>query len=255
MGEIQRPGALYQQVAAEIRNAIAAGEFPPGAPLPSESQLIERYKVSRPTVRNAISALRSEGLIEVIHGKGSYVRALPTPTLTIEQTIHQDAGTYALGHVWEQAEEPATYRSTTTAITGPLLELAEGEAVFGTDRLLVDPMTGTRALHRLIIPFCVAEVTPLADAPDTEPEQIYALLSQAGLELKWFETVGARMPKPDERAALDIPEATPVIHTTRVTRSASGGPLVLEELRTSAARVQLAYRITTASGTTARAGE
>ncbi|MFI9238506.1 GntR family transcriptional regulator [Streptomyces sp. NPDC053079] len=255
MGEIQRPGALYQQVAAEIRNAIAAGEFPPGAPLPSESQLIERYKVSRPTVRNAISALRSEGLIEVIHGKGSYVRALPTPTLTIEQTIHQDAGTYALGHRWEQAEEPATYRSTTTAITGPLLELAEGEAVFGTDRLLVDPASSTRAMHRLTIPFCVAEGTPLADAPDTEPEQIYALLTKAGHELTWTETVSARMPKPDERTTLDIPEATPVIHTTRITRGTATGPLILEELHTSAARVQLTYHITAAPGTTARAGE
>ncbi|MEU7135238.1 GntR family transcriptional regulator [Streptomyces sp. NPDC046261] len=244
MGEIQRPGALYQQVAAEIRNAIAAGEIPPGSPLPSESRLIERYKVSRPTIRNAISALRSEGLIEVIHGKGSYVRALPTPTLTIEQTIHQDAGTYALGHAWQQAEEPATYRSTTTAITGPMLELAEGEAVFGTDRLLVDPETGTRALHRLIIPFCVAEGTPLADAPDTEPEQIYALLAEAGHELTWTETVSARMPKPDERTTLDIPEATPVIHSTRVTRSAVTGPLVLEELRASASRAQLAFRVT-----------
>ncbi|MEU4213061.1 GntR family transcriptional regulator [Streptomyces sp. NPDC026206] len=248
MGEIQRPGALYQQVAAEIRNAIAVGEFPPGAPLPSEAQLIDRYKVSRPTVRNAISALRSEGLIEVIHGKGSYVRALPTPRLTIEQTISQEAGAYVLGHAWERVEEPATYRSTTTAITGPLLELPEGEAVFGTDRLLVDSASGTRALHRLIVPFCVAEGSPLADAPDAEPEQIYALLAEAGHELFWTETVRARMPQPDERTTLDIPEATPVMHSARITHGDATGPLILEELRTSASRAQLTYRIAEATG-------
>ncbi|MEU1353017.1 GntR family transcriptional regulator [Streptomyces cinnamoneus] len=245
MGEIQRPGALYQQVAAEIRNAIAAGEFPPGAPLPSETQLIARYGVSRPTVRNAISALRSEGLIEVIHGKGSYVRALPAPTLTIEQTISRDSGAYVLGHTWRQGEAPTTYRTQTTVATGPLLGLAEGEAAFGTDRLLVDPATGTRALHRLIIPFCVAEGTLLADAPDAEPEQIYALLAEAGHHLTWTETVSARMPKPDERMALDIPEATPVIDSTRITRGTATGPLVLEELRASASRAQFAYEIST----------
>lgn len=87
MGEIRRPGALYQQVAAEIRSGIAAGEYRPGAPLPSEAQLIERYQVSRSTVRKAISALRAEGLIEVIHGKGSYVRALPALAVTIERTV------------------------------------------------------------------------------------------------------------------------------------------------------------------------
>ncbi|MFE3217659.1 GntR family transcriptional regulator [Streptomyces antimycoticus] len=246
MGEIQRPGALYQQVAAEIRSGIATGEYKPGAPLPSETQLIERYKVSRPTVRKAIAALRAEGLIEVIHGKGSYVRALPAPAVTIERSITRTGKTFRTGHhAWEQAEEPTVYRTTTTAITAPLLGVDEGEALFGVDRLLTDPATGTRALHRVLIPFATAdEAKELAEAPDTEPEQIYAALTAAGNKLTWHETVSARMPLPDERSALESPDATPILHTTRVTHGTDERPLILEELRTSADRAQLAYRIT-----------
>ncbi|MGW5114824.1 GntR family transcriptional regulator [Streptomyces noursei] len=248
MGEIQRPGALYQQVAAEIRNGIVEGEYKPGAPLPSEAQLIERYGVSRPTVRKAISALRAEGLIEVIHGKGSYVRALPAPAVNIERTITRSGKTFRTGHHdWQQIEEPTIYRTTTTATTGPLLKLAEGEALFAVDRLLSDPHTDTRALHRVLIPFATAaddEAGQLGEAPDTELEQIYALLAAAGHKLTWDETVSARMPLPDERDALRLPDATPILLASRVTLGTDQRPLILEELRTGADRAQLAYRLT-----------
>ncbi|QSY48116.1 MULTISPECIES: GntR family transcriptional regulator [Streptomyces] len=247
MGEIQRPGALYQQVAAEIRNAIANGEFPPGAPLPSEAQLIERYKVSRPTIRNAVAALRAEGLIEVIHGKGSFVRALPTPAVTISRAVYTNGRKFTTRDdvVWHALEQPTVYRTTTTATTGPKLALAEGEALFGCDWLLADPESGTRLMHRVLIPFATAEGTSLADEPDRQPVDIYATLTHAGHQLHWTETVTARMPQPDERTALQIPEATPVLQATRITHGNDDAPLILEELHTSASQVQLAYRIST----------
>ncbi|MGW2392143.1 GntR family transcriptional regulator [Streptomyces lydicamycinicus] len=256
MGEIQRPGALYQQVAAEIRSGITAGEYKPGAPLPSESQLIDRYQVSRPTVRKAIAALRAEGLIEVIHGKGSYVRAVPAPAVTIERTITRSGKTFRTGYqAWQEVEAPTVYRTTTTATTGPLLGLPEGEALFAVDRLLSDPHTETRALHRVLIPFVTAanEAVRLGEAPDTEPEQIYAILTAAGHKLTWDETVSARMPLPDERATLQIPDATPIVHATRVTLGTDQRPLILEELRAGADRTQLAYRITADSPRALRA--
>ncbi|MCI0687524.1 MAG: GntR family transcriptional regulator, partial [Sporichthyaceae bacterium] len=53
----------YQQVADALREQITAGILPPASPLPSESQIIDQYGVSRPTARAAIAALRAEGLI------------------------------------------------------------------------------------------------------------------------------------------------------------------------------------------------
>ncbi|MET8131459.1 GntR family transcriptional regulator [Streptomyces sp. NPDC005251] len=247
MTEIQRPGALYQQVAAAIREAILSGEFEPGAPLPSEAQLIERYKVSRPTVRNAVAALRAEGLIDVQHGKGSFVRSDDQPTVTLERRISRTAdGHFAMpnGAVWDEAEEPTPYRSHTTKATGRLLELGEEEALFGCDRLLIDPATGTRAMHRTLIPFEVAEATPLAKAPNTSPTTAYEVLTQTGHTLWWSETVRARMPLPDERTALQLPDATPILHLARVTHGTDDRPLILEELRVGADRAEVTYRIT-----------
>ncbi|MGW7048969.1 GntR family transcriptional regulator [Streptomyces avermitilis] len=247
MTEIQRPGALYQQVAAAIREAILSGEFAPGTPLPSEAQLIERYKVSRPTVRNAVAALRAEGLIDVHHGKGSFVRSDGQPTVTIDRRISRTPGGRFVmpdGAVWDEAEAPAPYRSHTTKITGKLLELGEEEALIGCDRLLIDPTTGTRAMHRTLIPFEVAEGTPLAEAPDSSPTVAYEVLTNAGHKLWWSETVRARMPLPDERSALQLPDATPILHLSRVTHGTDDRPLILEELRVGADRAEVAYRIT-----------
>ncbi|MGP4112520.1 GntR family transcriptional regulator [Streptomyces sp. 4N509B] len=245
MAEIQRPGALYRQVAAAIRDAIAAGEYPPGSPLPSEAQLIERYEVSRPTVRNAISALRAEGLIEVIHGKGSFVRAAPTALATVNRTVTQDKdGTFHAGYdAWQLRELPTVHRTHTTTETGTLLDLPDGEPLFGVDRLYVHPETGARMAHRTLIPFATAEGTDLADHPDASPEAIYAILAKAGHTLSWHETARARMPLPDERESLQLPDATPVLHATRITHGTDDRPLILEELRTSGDRAQAAYRI------------
>ncbi|WP_326752729.1 GntR family transcriptional regulator [Streptomyces hirsutus] len=249
MSEIQRPGALYQQVAAAIREAILSGEFAPESLLPSEAQLMARYGVSRPTVRNAIAALRAEGLIDVRHGKGSFVRSSGQPVLTIERRVSCTAeGKFVMpnGDIWQEAEKPHTYRTRTTKDTGRLLQLDTEEALFGCDRLLVDPNTGTRAMHRTLIPFQVAEAVPLLGAePCKPPAAIYWVLTQAGHTLSWNETVRAHMPLPDERTALQLPDATPVLHVARTAHSADSRPLLLEELRFGADRTELAYRLTT----------
>ncbi|WP_171112465.1 MULTISPECIES: GntR family transcriptional regulator [unclassified Streptomyces] len=248
MTEIQRPGALYQQVAAAIREAIVSGEFAPDSLLPSEAQLMTRYGVSRPTVRNAIAALRAEGLIDVRHGKGSFVRASGQPRLTIERRIShtaEDKFVMPNGDIWQEAEEPSTYRARSTKDTGRLLQLDEEEALFGCDRLLTDPGTGTRAMHRTLIPFEVAEAVPLlGKEPCKPPAAIYWVLTQAGHKLSWTETVRARMPLPDERTTLQLPDATPILHVARVAHGTDDRPLFLEELRFGADRAELAYRIT-----------
>jgi GntR family transcriptional regulator, arabinose operon transcriptional repressor len=68
-------GALYEQLIQHLRSQILEGSLPAGMRLPSESQLIEDFGVSRGTVRQALSVLADEGLIERIHGSGTYVKA------------------------------------------------------------------------------------------------------------------------------------------------------------------------------------
>ena len=64
---------LYLQLREVIRGKIEEGEYPPGCAIPSESQLAEIYGINRLTVRNAVDALVTEGLLRRVQGKGVYV--------------------------------------------------------------------------------------------------------------------------------------------------------------------------------------
>jgi DNA-binding GntR family transcriptional regulator len=68
------PGPQYRSIAVELRAQIKSGELLPGAALPSESALAERYGVARGTARHALAELEGAGLVESVHGKGRYVR-------------------------------------------------------------------------------------------------------------------------------------------------------------------------------------
>ncbi|MDX6312150.1 MAG: GntR family transcriptional regulator [Streptomyces sp.] len=57
------PQTLYRKVAADLREAIAAGAYGSGARLPAEGTLAERYGVSRGTIRQALAQLRADGLV------------------------------------------------------------------------------------------------------------------------------------------------------------------------------------------------
>ena len=71
------PRKLYQQVASAIMGSIASGKFQPGERLPSERDLAVSFKVSRPTIREAMIALEIRGLAEIRHGSGIYVTDQP----------------------------------------------------------------------------------------------------------------------------------------------------------------------------------
>ncbi|MGX9431846.1 MULTISPECIES: GntR family transcriptional regulator [Bradyrhizobium] len=67
------PMPLYESVASALAAGIADGSLPPGTQLPPEESLIDRFKVSRPTVRKAIQNLIERGLVEIRRGKGTFV--------------------------------------------------------------------------------------------------------------------------------------------------------------------------------------
>jgi GntR family transcriptional regulator, transcriptional repressor for pyruvate dehydrogenase complex len=78
---------LAQAVVAGLKQRVLDGSLPPGTKLPSESELIEEYAVSRTVVREAVTRLRAEGLVETFQGRGSFVLALPEPTsFTVESS-------------------------------------------------------------------------------------------------------------------------------------------------------------------------
>lgn len=69
------PNPLYAQLAERLKRHIQRGELQPGDRLWSESELCDRFGVSRGTVREALDVLASEGLLQRIAGKGTFIAA------------------------------------------------------------------------------------------------------------------------------------------------------------------------------------
>lgn len=70
-------GSLPDRIYARVVEAILRGDFVPSGKLPSEGELASSYGVSRPTIREALSRLRSDGIIDSRRGAGSYIIRLP----------------------------------------------------------------------------------------------------------------------------------------------------------------------------------
>lgn len=67
-------GTLTDRVSEALIELISGEDFPPGSRLPSEMNMASRFGVSRTVIREAISRLKSEGLVESRQGSGVFVR-------------------------------------------------------------------------------------------------------------------------------------------------------------------------------------
>lgn len=71
--EDSRP--FYAQMAEIIEGFIVSHTLPAGSPLPTENDLMQRFGMSRTTVRQAVQRLEDRGLVQKIQGKGTFVTA------------------------------------------------------------------------------------------------------------------------------------------------------------------------------------
>lgn len=83
-----RPVRLYQRIVEQIEDAITRGDLKPGQRLPSERELVSQFGASRPTVREALRVLESNGLVRSRPGDPNGPEILPfSPTgLTKQMT-------------------------------------------------------------------------------------------------------------------------------------------------------------------------
>jgi GntR family transcriptional regulator len=79
------PVALHDQVAAEIRRAIAEGEAQPGERLPLAKDIAAILGVNKNTVLRAMHILRDEGLVEFGRGNGITVTGTPQQSAVVNR--------------------------------------------------------------------------------------------------------------------------------------------------------------------------
>ncbi|MFS0723341.1 FadR/GntR family transcriptional regulator [Paenibacillus sp. 1P07SE] len=78
-----RTQKIYEQIADQLQARIEAGGWRSGDKLPSTKELSEQFQVGRSTMREALSALKAKGLIEIRQGEGCFVRELSPAELEL----------------------------------------------------------------------------------------------------------------------------------------------------------------------------
>ena len=111
---------LYRQVADSIMTSIKSGDYRPGARLPSERDLAAAFKVSRPTIREAMIALEIRGLVEARHGSGIYVTEHPPAQIGADDL---DIGAFELTEARRLFEGEAAALAATIITEEQLAEL------------------------------------------------------------------------------------------------------------------------------------
>jgi GntR family transcriptional regulator len=241
---------VYRQIADQLRNAITRGEFTPGAKLPSERVLMDRYQTSRVTVRQAIAVLGAEGLIDVEHGRGVFVRSRPPLRRLGRERLgrrEREAGkgaflSDAMAAGREASAEVEVARGVAPPEVAERLHLSQGDQVLiRRRRMLADGQPVQLATSYL--PLELVEGTQIEQA-DTGTGGTYARLEELGHRLGRFqEDLSARMPLPDEARALRLGAGVPVIRVVRTAFDEQGAPVEVNEMVLAADRYELTYML------------
>lgn len=129
----QHPQPLYQQLSDSLRAQVLHTNWPPDAAIPSERELMRLTGLSRMTVRQALESLTREGLLNRIHGRGTFV---------VPERVDQDlAGVYSFSERmrsegWEVTTQVTqAIEALATSDEASQLGLVEGSPVYRLTRV------------------------------------------------------------------------------------------------------------------------
>jgi len=200
----------HAAIAQALREEIRGGALTPGMPLPSEAQLSARFDVSRGTVRQALAALRSEGLIIGGRGRAPIVRPSGM-SQSFDQLVSFSVWARRLGHTpsaqtLELARRPAGTEVAAALAIPPgspvfqykRLRLLEGEVV------MIERTTLIEAVGRLLLD-C-----------DLDGGSVYEQLGERGVEFaEAQQTIAAIAAGADDADALGIARRAPILEVRR----------------------------------------
>ena len=216
----QSDRAVYQQIADELRQRIRSGTYAAGAQLPSETDLLTEFDVTRQTVRRGLSVLQQEGLTEPVRGRGVFVRQTP-PVLAVRSSRFSRAArrdgrgalaaeAEALGLTWRSEE----LHSAVVTLPPQIAEvLGEDRAAVKQRRMWVGD--SPTQLADSYIPQSLNQAIGWSGGA-TAPGGIYGLLEQHGHQIVRFrEDLTVRQATPEEAVALELAPGAPVVVLVR----------------------------------------
>ena len=233
------PVPLYTQVRETLRERILDGTYAPHAQLPSESEMVALFKVSRITVRQALSDLQRENLIFKIPGKGTFV-AKPK---AFQQLGQLEGFAESMGRMGYEIRNQVTSHKTVPASprVAQRLGLAEGTPVAQIKRV--------RHLNRAPVSY---EVTYLPHAigerlrqADLAGRDIFLILeNDYGTALDHADlSIDAVAADASTAALLGVAPGSPLLRMDRLTHTDDGRPLDYEQLYCRSDNFQYRLRI------------
>lgn len=123
---------IYEEIVRQIKTLVQEGRLKSGDRLPPERDLAERFKVSRTSVREALRALESMGLIEIRPGEGTFVREISVEALIEPLALAILSQREAVGELFEAR------RLLEPAIAGLAARRASPEEIQELERILED---------------------------------------------------------------------------------------------------------------------
>ncbi|MBR3376326.1 MAG: GntR family transcriptional regulator [Mogibacterium sp.] len=208
---------LYIQLREVIRNKIEDGEYPVGTAIPSESQLAETYNLNPLSVRSALSALKYEGLLRSVQGKGVFVNGSKTErdleTLGGYRQTMDERSIDAHTRVLIKALRPAgPYYSK-------LLDLAEDDQVWFTRRIDYSNNEPV-ALEEIYIP---EKILPSYGDVDIELFSIYDIFTWNGLRpTDADQTLRVLFLEPSRAKLINLTSEQAVMELSNLTRDEKG---------------------------------
>ncbi len=233
----REPGtALWRQIADTLRAGIDDATLAPGARLPTEAQLANRFDVNRHTIRRALEELSRTGLVRIEQGRGSFVA---------EDVLDYAVSARTRFSEWIRAhnKEPSgrtlalqQIEADPTVAAG--LGIREGARVIHLERLgLADGRPVSVGSH-----YFPARRRGLLAALRAEPG-ITAALAAVGVSdyRRAITRVTARMPTAAEATLLVMPRNRPVLVSESVNVDAAGAIVEFGIARYPTPRVQIVF--------------
>ncbi|HEY4277145.1 MAG TPA: GntR family transcriptional regulator [Conexibacter sp.] len=207
------PLPLWAQVLVDLQASLANGEF--DERFPTDKELIERYGVSRQTVREAVRRLRDEGVIERERGRGTRVHAFRQIAGSLESLYEQ---VQAQGAVQRSVVRVAALVSDAEIAARLRLPSPARARLLMIERLrLADE--APLAIDRSWLPERVAE--GLLDT-DLSHTGIYVeLMRRSNVDVdRGSESIRPVLPAPDDRRALQLPRGEAAFEIQRLAYAA-----------------------------------
>jgi GntR family transcriptional regulator len=215
---LPRGGPKGQALRGILEDLLAT--LPPGAALPSERELAERYGLARMTVRNEIERLTAEGLVYRLHGRGTYVAEPRVAQAGAFSSFTEDM--VARGHV------PGSIVRSSEVVEADgflaaALELAPGDRVFRLERVRTAdgrPM----AIEQVFLPLPRFDGIEQVDFAEASLLDTLDRRFEVSLPVAQQRVVAVKIAA-DEAPLLGVPENEPGLRFHTVARDADGTPV------------------------------